>query len=113
MKWNDPGMAAAKRLFDEVVGSVRLGKLLFARFFNFSKTYPMPPPPHQRPKESRIVRYPVWTTAPDWLAPQWQSSYEWFLNSACHDVNLITYFFPEDVAAKSARVYVDSSVAAV
>jgi predicted dehydrogenase len=113
MKRYDPGVQAAKTLFDEVMGSGRLGKLVFARFYDYSKTYAMPPPAHQRPQESRLVRYPVWTTVPDWLAPQWKSSYEWFLNAACHDVNLITYFFPKDVAVSSARFYADSSVTAM
>jgi len=113
MKRYDPGVQAAKILFDDVGGSGRLGKLLLARFYNYSKSYAMPPPQHQRPQESRIARYPVWTTVPDWLAPQWKSSYEWFLNSACHDVNLITYFFPKDVVVKSANFYADSSVTAM
>jgi predicted dehydrogenase len=113
MKRYDPGVQAAKLLFDEVMGSGRLGSLVLARFYNYSKTYAMPPPPHLRPQESRTVRYPAWTTVPDWLAPQWKSSYEWFLNSACHDVNLITCFFPKDVAVTSARFHADSAVAAV
>jgi predicted dehydrogenase len=110
MKRYDPGVQAAKTLLEEVLATGRLGKLLFARFYNYSKAYATQPPPHQRPKESRVVRYPVWTTVPDWLPARWQSSYEWFLNSASHDVNLLTYFFPKNVAATSARCLADGSV---
>jgi predicted dehydrogenase len=110
MKRYDPGVQAAKILLDEVLASGRLGKLLFARFYNYSRAYAMQPPSHQRPKESRVARYPVWTTVPDWLEPRWQSSYEWFLNVASHDVNLLTYFFPKNVAATSARCLADGSV---
>jgi predicted dehydrogenase len=113
MKRYDPGVQKAKSLFDEMVASERLGKLLCARFYDYSKTYAMPPPAHVRPRESRAVRYPVWPTWPDWLPARHRGTYERFLNAACHDVNLIGYFFPGPVDVASALASPDGAVAAV
>jgi hypothetical protein len=44
MKRYDPGVQAAKMLLDDVLASGRLGKLLLARFYNYSKAYAMQPP---------------------------------------------------------------------
>ena len=112
MKRYDPGVQQAKALVDDMVASGRLGKLLCARFYDYSKTYAMPPPPHVRPQESRAARYPVWPTWPDWLPARHQGTYERFLNAACHDVNLIGYFFPKRVEVTSALASPDGAVAA-
>jgi predicted dehydrogenase len=74
--------------------------------------YATDPPAHVRPRESRKTRYPTWPTWPDWLSPSYRSTYEWFLNSACHDVNLMTHFFPGALQVTSARAARDSAVVA-
>src|SRR3981189_1688916 len=112
MKRYDPGVQKAKSLFDDMMASGRLGKLLCARFYDYSKTYAMPPPAHVRPRESRAVRYPVWPTWPDWLPPPHRGTYERFLNAARHDINLIGYFFPRPLAVTSALASLDGAVAA-
>jgi predicted dehydrogenase len=113
MKRYDPGVQTAKSLFDEMMASERLGKLLCARFYDYSKTYAMPPPAHVRPRESRAVRFPVWPTWPDWLPPSLRGTYERFLNAACHDVNLIGYFFPRPLVVTSALASPEGAVTAV
>lgn len=113
MKRYDPGVQKARELFDDAMASARLGRLLLARFYDYSKSYAMPPPVHVRPKESRTARYPIWTTWPAWLSERNRSTYEWFLNSACHDVNLITYFFSGTLEVRSAHVNRDYAVAAM
>jgi predicted dehydrogenase len=112
MKRYDPGVQKAKALFAEVTASARFGRLLLARFYDYSKSYAMAPPAHVRPKESRTVRYPTWPTWPDWLSERYHGPYEWFLNAACHDVNLITHFFPDGVDVRSAQVNRDGAIAA-
>jgi predicted dehydrogenase len=112
MKRYDPGVQRAKALVDEMVASRRLGNLLCARFYDYSKSYAMAPPPHVRPRESRAVRYPVWPTWPDWLPARHRGAYERFLNAACHDVNLIGYFFPGPVGVTSALAGPEGVVAA-
>ena len=77
MKRYDPGVQAAKSLFDEVLRDNRLGRLLFARFFDYSNAYAVPPPAHTRPRESRTVRFETWPMHPDWLPERYHGIYPW------------------------------------
>ncbi len=102
MKRFDPGLEAARSLFEEFVADGRLGPLLSARFYDYSKSYAVPPPPHARPKESRKKRFSSWPTAPAWLPEELSDEYAWFVNAGSHDVNLLNWFFPEGVSLISA-----------
>jgi len=112
MKRYDPGVQAAKTLLDEMITEGRLGRLLFARFYDFSNAYAVPSPPHVRPIESRSERFPTWPTYPSWLPEQYRTAYAWFLNVASHDVNLLRYFFADSVEVTSACCLGDASVIA-
>jgi predicted dehydrogenase len=112
MKRYDPGVQAAKALFDAAVADGRWGRLLFARFYDFSNAYAVPPPPHIRPRESREERFPTWPLHPDWLPERWRATYAWFLNAASHDVNLLRLFFPRDVEVASAQCASDGCITA-
>jgi predicted dehydrogenase len=113
MKRYDPGVQAAKALFDEVAEQGTLGQLLHARFYDFSNSYAHPVPPHVRPKESRAERFPIWPMHPDWLPEGLRSSFAWFLNVASHDVNLLRMFFPRDLEVLSVHCVPDKSVMAM
>jgi len=112
MKRYDPGIQAAKSLFDRVVLDNELGRLLFVRIYDFSNSYAVSPPPHVRPKESRTERFATWPLYPSWLPERYRAAYAWFLNSASHDVNLLRYFFPKDVEVVAAYCAADTSVVA-
>jgi predicted dehydrogenase len=103
MKRYDPGVQAAKKALDEIVAESRLGRMLLARFYDFSNAYAVPPPPHVRPKESRTERFATWPLYPDWLPEHFRTLYHWFLNVASHDINLIRLFFPNGVEVVSAH----------
>lgn len=102
MKLYDPGVARARALLRETVASGRLGRILFARFYDFSKSYAHPVPAHARPLESRSTRFETWSVTPDWLPSAWGGLYPWFVNAAIHDVNLIHHFLGDDIAVCSA-----------
>jgi predicted dehydrogenase len=112
MKRYDPGVRAAKALVDEVVADGRLGRMLLARFYDFSDAYAVAPPPHVRPKESRPERFATWPLFPDWLPEAYRSVYPWFINVASHDINLLRLFFPRDVEVMGAHCDGASSVVA-
>ena len=112
MKRYDPGIQAAKSLFEQVKADGRLGRLLFARFYDFSNSYAVAPPPHTRPNESRTIRFPVWPLYPSWLPEKWRAAYAWFCNVGSHDVNLLRYFFPSDVEVLNASCVGDTSIVA-
>ena len=113
MKRFDPGIEAAVRTFEELKRNGRLGKLLLARFHDFSKSYAVAPPPHRRPEESRAERFDTWPLWPDWLPEAYRETYAWFLNAACHDVNLLHLFFPAARDVVGAHCLVDGSISAV
>jgi predicted dehydrogenase len=113
MKLFDPGVVAAKAALDEMRASGRFGRLLLARVYDFSKSYAVPIPPHIRPSESRAERYPVWPTYPDWLEERYRSAYEWFLNSASHDVSLLRHLLPGAVTVTGAASPNEGAVSAL
>jgi predicted dehydrogenase len=112
MKRYDPGVQAAKTLIDETVRAGRLGRMLLARFYDYSNAYGMAPPAHVRPQESRTLRFATWPIFPDWLPERLRGAYAWFLNVAGHDVNLVRFFFPHDVDVLDAHCPSDGSVVA-
>ena len=102
MKRYDRGVQAARAAFDNLIETQRLGRLLFARFYNFARVYAVSPPPHQRPAESRSERFAEWPLWPEWLPAAQREAYAWFVNSASHDLNLLHFFFPDSVDVVSA-----------
>jgi predicted dehydrogenase len=102
MKRYDPGVQAAQRIFAELQTSRRLGNLLLARFYDFSKNYAVPPPPHTRPTESRAERFAEWSLWPEWLAEAHRDTFAWFVNAGSHDLNLVNFFFADGVDVVSA-----------
>lgn len=113
MKRYDPGVQKARAIFQELITDRRLGQLLLARFYNFSKDYAVPPPVHVRPKESRAERFPEGGLWPQWLSDEWRSTYGWFLNAASHDLNLIHYFFTETMEVVAASSPSDNAISAI
>lgn len=112
MKRYDPGVQAAKALVDDCRASNRLGRLLIARFYDYSKNYVVSPPPHTRPAESRSERFEAWQLSPNWLPEQFVDTYQWFLNSASHDVNLLRLLFPNDLEVVGAQCTSPNSIIA-
>jgi predicted dehydrogenase len=95
MKRYDGGVQAARAVFGELMATRRLGRLLFARFYDYAKVYALPPPPHKRPEESRAERFAEWPLWPEWLPEKHRDAYAWFMNAASHDLNLMHFFFPQ------------------
>jgi predicted dehydrogenase len=113
MKRYDPSVQEARRLFRELCGGGRLGRLLVARFYNFSKVYAVSPPQHTRPQESRTERFAESALVPSWLPQKWRARYGWFMNAASHDLNLLHFFFDGDLEVCAASSPSDAAVSAL
>lgn len=113
MKRCDGGVQAARATFEELLATGRLGRLLFARFYDYAKVYALPPPPHKRPEESRTERLSEWPLWPDWLPDIHRDSYVWFVNSASHDLNLMHFFFPQGLTVLDARAQSGEAVVGI
>ena len=112
MKRYDPGVELAKQVLIELTESGRLGRLLLARVYDYSRSYATRPPPHVRPAESRIERFPESKRRPDWLPARHHAGYDWFVNAAIHDVNLVNYFFDATVEAEAASALHEGALTA-
>ena len=112
MKRYDLGIIKAKESFLKLKKSKRLGNLLFARFYNYSKKPEFTPPPHQRPSESRKKRLNIWPSWPEWVPNNYRKSYAWFLNVASHDINLMHYFFQDKLHLDKVSLSLNGSISA-
>ncbi len=112
MKRFDSGIERATEMLRQLRDSDRLGALLFARIFDYSRSYAVPPPPHTRPAESRKTRFETWPLWPNWLKAQHREAYSWFMNAGCHDINLLHLFMGGNLSVVAARMHVDCAIAA-
>ena len=46
----------------------------------------------------------MWESHPDWLRKKHHSSYNWFLNVGCHNINLMNFFFNNDLLFDKAQM---------
>lgn len=80
-----------------------LGEIVHVGLQDYCGTYAVPIPHHFRAAGPKAARYPAWTTMPDGLPEAYRPDYEYGLNVACHDVNLLRWLFGE-LTARSLRV---------
>lgn len=102
MKRYDPGVQLAREKLKKFRQTNELGSLLAARFYDFSAQYAVQPPNHVRPTESRLERFEEWPLAPDWLALSLRGAYAWYSNAISHDVNLVRFFFGDQLQVLGA-----------
>jgi predicted dehydrogenase len=101
MRRYDDAVRRAKIEFDKIMESGELGSLLFTRLFlsaggdycNIDGDIKSdePKPMHR-----------VWDVAPSFVPLELHNSFEHFVNVCGHDINLLRYFFPDDVSVESA-----------
>ena len=101
MRRYDDAVKRAKIEFDSIMESGELGSLLFSRLYlsaggdycNIDGDIKSdePKPMHR-----------VWDVAPAFLPPDLHNSFEHFVNVSGHDINLLRYFFPDNISVKSA-----------
>ena len=91
MKRHDEGTAAAKRLFDELVASGELGRVILIRGWCFCGEFNVRNDGFVMTDENRPDGLQLWPSAPDWLPKQYAEDYAWFLNVFVHDINMLRY----------------------
>ena len=92
MKRHDEGTAVAKKLFDELVASGELGRIILVRGWCFCGDFNMHPDGFVMTGETRPDGLNLWPSAPEWLPAQYGEDYAWFLNVFVHDLNILRYF---------------------
>lgn len=113
MKRYDAGVDVTRKQLSALRISGELGQLLLARFWNFAKTYAISPGPFVRYSEKRPERFATWPVAPDWLPADAMAGYDWFMNSAIHNVNLMRFLLGELQVMSAHRMGDDAMVASL
>ena len=106
MKRHDPGVCLFKAELAKLRASGDLGEIVHVAMHDYCATYAVPAPHHIRARAERPFRYPEWPSAPEALPAGHRADYDYTLNVASHDLNLLRYLLgPEErLSAVSLRV---------
>ena len=101
MRRYDSAVQRAKQEFDMIIDSHELGSLLFTRVFLSAGGDYCNIDGDIKSDEPKPID-PVWDIAPSFLPLKYHKSFEHFVNVCGHDINLLRYFFPDDISVKSS-----------
>lgn len=93
MKRYDEGVQKAKELLDEVLVSGELGSVLFARAHCYMGNSYCNSYGHIVTDEKAEYSEAGWPMSPQWLPEARRREYEAYINTYCHNVNLLRFLF--------------------
>lgn len=91
MKRHDSGVQRAKKLVDDLRRSGKLGGIVMARCRNFCREYVGRVDDYIATNEPPIEPITSWARWPTWIPEESREKYDWFLNVASHNINLLRY----------------------
>jgi predicted dehydrogenase len=97
MKRYDIGVRRFSDLLTSLHASGELGTVADVQMYDFCGTYGVAAPFHVRRQGSRQIRYPEAPVAPDFIPNSLHGKYEYTLNVASHDINLLRCFFGDAI----------------
>jgi predicted dehydrogenase len=92
MKRHDAGVQRAKELFDALIASNELGRVVLMRAYCFGGEFAGGRGDFTMTEEARPEGLELWPIAPAWLPEAMAADYAWFLNVFVLDVNLLRLF---------------------
>jgi len=101
MKRFDPGVRRFKQVLSQFQANGDLGDMLSVEMRDFCATYGVSIPEHVRRPGPRAYRYAEGPVAPDFLPPDRWADYEYTVNVASHDINLLRMLFDEALSVTS------------
>jgi predicted dehydrogenase len=104
MKRHDPGVQLFRDVLNQFAANGEMGGILHVAMRDYCATYGVAIPEHFRTAIPRPYRLEEWTTSPDGLPDAFALDYEYTLNVASHDINLLRFLFGDGIAARSLRV---------
>jgi predicted dehydrogenase len=113
MKRYDTGVQHFARQLSDLRASGELGAIIDVSMRDFCGSYGVTPPDHIRRDGPRPVRYPEAPLAPDFIATDLRNDYEYTVNVASHDINLLRLFFGEQISPIALQVTRQGSQRAV
>jgi predicted dehydrogenase len=97
MKRYDIGVQRFGNLLKSLRTSGEIGAVVEVHMRDFCGAYGVAAPPHVRRTGSRQIRYPEAPIAPDFIPETLRADYEYTLNVASHDINLLRGLFGDDI----------------
>jgi predicted dehydrogenase len=91
MRLFDEGVQKAKTIIDDLRSSNELGQVIFARVHCFGGSGYCNIDGHIMTDEPRPLEGNTWPSAPDWCPKELAVHYNEYLNTYCHDINLIRH----------------------
>jgi predicted dehydrogenase len=104
MKQFDPGVRHFKRLLSDFRASGDMGDILSVSMQDYCAAYGTSVPHHVRRQGSRAHRYAEAPIAPDFVPGEYRAGYEYTVNVASHDINLLRSIFDDEMSATSLAV---------
>lgn len=104
MRRYDRGVALFRQLLGEAIREGSMGALLHLRMCDFCGTYTGRIPDHLRSAVKRPFRYEEDPIAPEFLPTHLHTAYDYTVNIASHDINLLRYLIRDAVSPVSFRV---------
>ncbi len=96
MRLFDEGVQKAKTLLDDLIATKELGNIIYARVHCFGGSGYCNIDGHIMTNEPRPLEGATWPGAPEWCPEDKKKFYNEYLNTYCHDLNLIRYLFGKD-----------------
>jgi predicted dehydrogenase len=97
MKKYDEGVKKAKKILQNLIYSKKFGNLNFIRVHNFMGDSYCNPVNYIKSKEKIPKNIPSWPKSPGWIKKKNVKHYASYLNTYCHDLNLIRHFFNSEI----------------
>lgn len=113
MKRYDAGVQHFARQLSDLRDSGELGGIVDVNMRDFCASYGVAPPEHIRRDGPRPIRYSEAPLAPGFVAADLRKDYEYTVNVASHDINLLRLFFGEHLSPVTFRLTRQGSQRAV
>jgi predicted dehydrogenase len=104
MKRHDVGVKRFAKLLTELKNDQSFGAILDVSVRDACGAYGVPAPDHVRREGRRPVRYREAAAGPDFLPADVHPDYEYTINVASHDINLLRMFFGDALTVSSFSV---------
>ena len=105
MKRHDKGVQRFAKLLSELRTSGEFGEILHVGMRDFCAAYGVARPKYIARQGARPTRYPESAAAPDYVPDILHSAYEYTINVASHDINLLRMFFGDALTATDLSVH--------
>lgn len=95
MKRHDAGVQAAQQLLQSLLTTRDLGAMSYVRVHCFAGDAYCGENDYERSSHPLPTELPQWPLAPSWLAADQHAKYDRYLNTYCHNINLLRYLVGE------------------